>query len=73
MHSSHLLTFKDEVKKLRANQNKTEKAEKLKGQLDKMSTDLEKVKHSKEEAEVSVVCVSIEFNLCIVVYNIYMY
>ena len=69
MHTSHLLTLKDEVKVLKANQKKTEKAEKLKGQLDKMSTDLEKVKRLKEEAEVSNVC----FPLNPVLYILYMF
>ena len=53
-HSCLLLTFKNEVKDLRANQKTADKTEKtLKGQLDKMSTELEKVKRLKEEAEVS--------------------
>ena len=57
IHFSLLLTFKDEVKKLRANLKKTEKMEKsLKEQLEKISPELEKVKRLKELAEVSNVC-----------------
>ena len=44
---------------LRDNQKIADKAEKtLKGQVDKLSTDLERVKRLKEEAEVSDVCFS---------------